>query len=200
MKKQLVLVVLLSMACLLMTGVASAASATVPFPTAGDQYCSATNGCGTIPSGGQTAYMWTAGDYVMSSNFTGTGLGSVSSLTWDFTIQNYLGGGNNETVSIMLNGNPVGSFTALDCAYCGSYQTVTGSVSFGSIGPQGGGYTLEMMLTNTIPGGGGSIAFADGGLFTMSGGGGQTPEPSSILLFGSGALGLAGLLRRKINL
>ena len=27
-----------------------------------------------------------------------------------------------------------------------------------------------------------------------------TPEPSSILLFGSGVLGLAGLLRRKMNL
>jgi hypothetical protein len=32
------------------------------------------------------------------------------------------------------------------------------------------------------------------------GGGGTTPEPSSILLFGSGVLGLAGLLRRKMNL
>ena len=30
--------------------------------------------------------------------------------------------------------------------------------------------------------------------------GGTTPEPSSILLFGSGVLGLAGLLRRKMNL
>ena len=30
--------------------------------------------------------------------------------------------------------------------------------------------------------------------------GGTTPEPSSIMLFGSGVLGLAGLLRRKMNL
>src|SRR5664279_3821287 len=41
----------------------------VPFPTAGDAYCSATNGCGTIPAGGQTAFQWTAGDYVISSIF-----------------------------------------------------------------------------------------------------------------------------------
>ncbi len=27
-----------------------------------------------------------------------------------------------------------------------------------------------------------------------------TPEPSSLVLIGSGALGLAGILRRKINL
>ena len=33
---------------------------------------------------------------------------------------------------------------------------------------------------------------------TSSGGGGQTPEPSSIMLLGSGLLGLAGLLRRKL--
>src|ERR1019366_5315244 len=37
--------------------------------------------------------------------------------------------------------------------------------------------------------------------FTLTGstGGGTTPEPSSILLFGSGILGLAGVLRRKLN-
>ena len=34
--------------------------------------------------------------------------------------------------------------------------------------------------------------------FTISGGSGSTPEPSSIMLFGSGILGLAGLLRRKL--
>jgi PEP-CTERM motif len=38
--------------------------------------------------------------------------------------------------------------------------------------------------------------------FTIGGGsgGGTTPEPGSILLFGSGVLGLAGLLRRKWNI
>ena len=35
--------------------------------------------------------------------------------------------------------------------------------------------------------------------FTMTGGGVTTPEPSSILLFGSGILGLAGVLRRRLN-
>jgi hypothetical protein len=37
--------------------------------------------------------------------------------------------------------------------------------------------------------------------FTIGGGSsGTTPEPSSILLFGSGLVGLAGLLRRKLNI
>jgi hypothetical protein len=35
--------------------------------------------------------------------------------------------------------------------------------------------------------------------FTLDGiTGGSTPEPSSIMLFGSGILGLAGVLRRKL--
>jgi len=34
--------------------------------------------------------------------------------------------------------------------------------------------------------------------FTITSGTGTTPEPSSIMLFGSGILGLAGLLRRKL--
>jgi|SRR5271165_371138 len=34
--------------------------------------------------------------------------------------------------------------------------------------------------------------------FTINGGTGTTPEPSSIMLFGSGILGLAGVLRRKL--
>ena len=46
--------------------------------------------------------------------------------------------------------------------------------------------------------------FGDCGLggesFTLSGvNGGTTPEPSSIMLFGSGILGLAGVLRRKLT-
>ena len=36
--------------------------------------------------------------------------------------------------------------------------------------------------------------------FTLTGTAGTTPEPSSIMLFGSGILGLAGVLRRKLNI
>ena len=48
---------------------ASTVTVDEPFPTAGDAYCSATNGCGTIPAGGQTAFQWTTGDFVISSIF-----------------------------------------------------------------------------------------------------------------------------------
>ena len=42
-----------------------------------------------------------------------------------------------------------------------------------------------------------SVGTIPGEAFTI-GGGGTTPEPSSIMLFGSGILGLAGVLRRKL--
>jgi hypothetical protein len=199
MRKRFFVLALLSAVCLLLAGAAYADNVDVPFPTAGDYYCSATNGCGNIPAGGQTAYMWTAGDYVISSNFTTTGLSSVTGLMWDFTIQNYLG--VNETVDILLNNTVVTNYTIQQCGECGSYQVITGSASFGAVGPSNGGYTLEMELTNTIPSGDGSLAFTDGGSFTLVGSsGGTVPEPSSILLFGSGAAGLLAFARWKMRL
>lgn len=167
------------------------------FPTAGDYYCSATNGCGNIPSGGQTAYMWTARDFVQSSIFTNTGITSATDVSVDFFFQDILGGGNTETVYYDVNGIPVAQFIAPDCNYCGSYYEVTGTVNFADIAPVNGGYQLSMVLQNTIPPGGGSIAFADGGSFTLSGT--STPEPGSIMLFGTGMLGLAGVLCRKLT-
>jgi PEP-CTERM motif-containing protein len=52
--------------------------------------------------------------------------------------------------------------------------------------------TASLTTLGTIP----SEAFT----VSISGGGGTgtTPEPSSIMLFGSGILGLAGVLRRKL--
>ncbi len=197
MNKNLLRLGLLLAVCLFTASFASADDAVVPFPTAGDYYCSATNGCGNLPSGGQTAYMWTQGDYIVSTDFTGTGLGSVDSLSYDFFVFDVLGGGNNETLNVRLNDIIVGTVVVPDCGYCSAPMEFTGGFSFAAISPDGGGgYTLEMDLGNTIPGGGGSIAFMDGGQFTLSGGG-AVPEPGTILLFGTGALGIAGFLRRK---
>jgi hypothetical protein len=200
MKKLFVVSLALVLAvCFASAMIANASDVVEPFPAAGDNFCSATNGCGTLPGGGMTFYMWTTGDYVISPIFN-TGQSSINSLSYDFMVNDILGGGNNETVGYFVNGTEIGSITVLDCDYCGDNVEFSGTFSFGSIGEQGGGFQLEMILQDTIPGGGGSIAFDDGGSATLSGGAGTTPEPGSIVLFGSGLLGLAGMLRRKINL
>jgi|HubBroStandDraft_4_1064222.scaffolds.fasta_scaffold03866_6 hypothetical protein len=171
---------------------------TVPFPTAGDAYCSATDGCGTIPVGGGTAFQWTAGDFVISSIFV-LPTTSVTDLTANWLVQDFLGGGNTETWFVSVNGTNVAQIVVPDDAYNGDILNVTGSVTFAGIAPVGGGYQVELILQNTVPLGGGSVSWLDGGLTGLSYGS-TVPEPGSMMLFGSGVIGLAGLLRRKLSL
>jgi PEP-CTERM motif len=56
------------------------------------------------------------------------------------------------------------------------------------------------LLQNTVPSGGGSVAWLEGGITGLSYESTTVPEPGSMMLFGSGVIGLAGLLRRKLGL
>ena len=200
--------------CFLVVGMASASSlkpvgassslttpdtSTVPFPTAGDAYCSLTNGCGTIPSGGQTDFQFDAGDFVISSIFV-LPTTSVTGLTANWSFQDFLGNGNTETWFILVNGVLVAQTILPDDGYNGDIGTVTGGVSFAGIAPVSGGYQVELVLQNTVPFGGGSVAWLDGGQTGLTYSVSTVPEPGSLVLFGSGVLGLAGLLRRKLSL
>lgn len=179
------------------SGLDTPANTNVPFPTAGDAYCSATNGCGNIPAGGQTAFMWTTGDFVISSIFV-LPTNSVTDLTANWSYQDFLGGGNTETWFAYVNGTAVAMATLPDDNYNGDIGTVTGTVNFAGIAPVGGGYQVELILQNTVGFGGGSVAWKDGGITGLSYNN-AVPEPGSMMLFGSGVVGLAGLLRRKLG-
>jgi hypothetical protein len=64
----------------------------------------------------------------------------------------------------------------------------------------GGGYQVELVLQNTVPYGGGGVLWSDGGVTGLTYNTyGTVPEPGGLMLFGSGAMGLAGLLRRKLG-
>ena len=201
-------VALVATLCLLVVGMASANSlpklstsssvaapivSNVPFPTAGDAYCGS-NMCGTISAGGQTDFMWTAGNYVISSIFH-IPAASVTDLEANWQFQDFLGG-NTETWYVYINGVAVAQATLPDDSYNGDILTVTGTVNFAGIAPVGGGYQVELVLQNTVPFGGGSVAWLDGGTTGLS----YTPEPGTMMLFGSGVIGIAGLLRRKLSL
>jgi len=176
---------------------ATSTTAAVSFPTAGDAYCSATNGCGTIPGGGGSDFQWTAGDYVVSSVFVFANSIGVTGLSANWGFQDYLGGGNTETWWVYVNGVAVASATLPDDSYNGNTYNVTGSVTFASIAPVSGGYQVALVLQNTVPFGGGSVSWLDGGTTGLTYN--TVPEPGSLMLFGSGAMGLAGLLRRKLG-
>jgi hypothetical protein len=184
------LAVLLSL-CLI-TGVAFAGSVTVPFPAAGDPYTSATNGNGTIPAGGRTGYQWTTGDSVTSPIFSEP-LTSVTGLTENWTYNSVLD--VSETWNIYVNSIQVGSEVLNGCGYCGSDITLTNTFSFAGIAPVSGGYQIELILQNTVPQFGGSVAWYDGGTTTLSDGN-ATPEPGTMALLGIGLIG-AGFIRRR---
>jgi|ERR1017187_7791277 hypothetical protein len=164
----------------------------VAFPTAGDAYCSATNGCGTISSGGQTASQWTTGDYVLSSIFV-LPTGFVDDLTANWNYVDYLGSGNTETWNIYVNGVNVGFGILPDDNNGGDILNLSGTFTFAPVFAAAGGFQVELILQNTVPGGGGSAAWLDGGITNLS----YSPEPGSLLLLGSGLAFGGMMLRRK---
>lgn len=173
-------------------------TSTVAFPTAGDAFCAATSGCGTIAPGGQTDFMWTAGDYVVSAVFALQGPAAVGlSANWSFQdfLGNYDGNPTTETWFVFVNGVPVAAVVLPDDGYNGDIGTVTGSVTFAPIAAVNGGYQVALVLQNSLGFGLGSAAWLDGGSTGIT----TVPEPGSLMLLGSGALGLAGLLRRKLG-
>jgi len=196
MKKFFLLIATLS----LLSGMARANSAvTVNFPSDTTWYSTARNGSDFMGNnGGFSAPMSTAGDSITETFVTGQTY--VSTLIVDWTVQDYFGNNPGATYEndIYINGAFVGYFLVNDCGFCANVTPVTGSVSFNPIYGFGT-YNISVVLAQTAPANGGSESFTEwnaaGASATVVLG---TPEPGSLVLFGSGLLGFAGMLRRKI--
>jgi PEP-CTERM motif len=175
----------------------------IEFPTVGDGYCSAGQGCGTIPLGGTTANLWTAGDFVTTPLLQNTGLTSLTDLRgiWTYTDNLNFASGASETWGIWVNSSvEVGSFTVTGLNSLPGLVTVdTGILNFADIPPAAGGYAITLSLQNTVPFGGGSVNWVDNGVTQLSGSSGSAvPEPTSLMLMGTAIAGLAMVLRRRL--
>jgi hypothetical protein len=165
----------------------------ISFPAAGDAYCGSNN-CGTLTAGGETDYMWTAGNFVQSASFS-LANGPIIGLSANWTYENFIGNGNSELWYVFINNTPVAWFIAPDDNYNGDIFTVSGSVSFAPYTvPLASSYNVSLVLQNSLGLGNGSIGWFDGGVTGIT----TVPEPGSLMLLGSGVVGLAGLLRRKL--
>jgi len=175
------------------------ADTTVTFPSDNTFYCTS-NGCDFFGNNNhQSGYMYTANDFLTEIFFTGQT--SIHGLTYDWSVQDNLGGnpGANYENDVYINSVLVGSFLMPDCNYCGTTMEMVGVFNFAPIEGDGT-YALSIVLAQTVPPGDGNEVFlAPGSATLVDSGGGTTPEPSSLILLGTGVVGLAGWMRRKLT-
>lgn len=136
------------------------------------------------------------GEYDYQTTFSLAGLNPTTAiLTGEFAADN--------DACISLNGSPTGACTADPCGFqfCG-FEELTpftigpcpGGPNCGLVGFLPGKNTLDFFVYNLPVSPTGLVVTING---TASS---TTPEPPSLVIFGSGVLGVAGLLRRKVNL
>ncbi len=133
-------------------------------------------------------------DYTISSTENGTGVGLDGNTVKDTFISTNQYGYNIDTWTFNTGGVPLSAGTYwlnIANATVASGDPVYWDENSGA-GCKSGGCPSSASESSV-----GTIASV---AFTVTGtsSGGSTPEPSSIMLFGSGILGLAGVLRRKL--
>lgn len=147
---------------------------------------------GTLGLGGVGAY-FSAGSS-LTKTFAMTGLGSAVSSTWDFSMYNSLHVSATAMFDVLINGNVVDSFSFMGDS--GTVENITLANSFGPIA--GDSFTLSIVATNSIFGGGGSWNWLPGGSVILSDGvAPAVPLPAGGLLLLSGLAGIVSLKRRK---
>ncbi len=141
--------------------------------------------------------MWTTGDFV-SQIVTGTGLDFATEFSDTFSIESLLA--DDLTVDASINGTSIGEFTIAACGMCDQTQEVSIDFTFAPIASDPGNFNVVFTLENTIPFGGGSIAYFEGGKGVLTGTGGGVPEPASWALMIVGFGGLGASMRRQRSL
>ena len=165
----------------------------VTFPSDNSYSCNV-NGCDFMGNlGHQSEQMFTAGDFV--TEIFNTGQQFIASLSYDFFLQNNFGGntGHSYVNNLEINGNIIGTFSVPDCNYCGTIQEYKGKINFSPLEGDGT-YALAIVLNENVPQNDGNEIFQAPGSATL----GDVPEPGSLVLLGSGVIGLAGAARRKL--
>lgn len=188
---------LLAVGCLAV-GVAHADVA-VTFPSNTSFDCNV-NGCDFMGNnGGRTAPFFTSGDFVTEIFFTGQP--TISGLSYDFFLIDDFGGnaGAQYQNNIYINNTLVGSFLVPDCNFCQTQMEFSGSLNFSTLEGDGT-YALSIVLGQSAPAGDGNEIFLAPGSATFISNAATTPEPGTLVLMGSGALGLFGWIRRRSSL
>ncbi|MGD0694536.1 MAG: PEP-CTERM sorting domain-containing protein [Terriglobia bacterium] len=180
----------------------------VDFPTYNDFMCGS-NYCGYM--GSESDFMWTPGNFIETVPGVGRGITSLTDLSaqvWSF--QNYLDYGQYETYNVYVWGNQgsgfgwnqVADFSIDGCGECGSTGYVYGTVEFPGIAPDpsydNNFFVYFAQTSYQIPPYEGSVGWYAG--YGNTGLSGSTiPEPATLMLFGSGLLGLGGVIRRRLG-
>jgi len=179
--------VLIAAALALSSTVVNATSITVDFPSPTSTI---------VASGGQFFFL---PSHSVNETFTGTGIGAATSLNLDLILQqDVLNSGAFVNFNVLLNSIVVGNFSFDQNATIGLHSF---SFSFASV-VGSGTYNIALAVTNTVPVGEGSVAFARTGSKATITGDVAVPEPTSVLLLGIGllALGIMHARNRRIAL